>query len=120
MAGGDTFAAASQHSHLARPDVASLQELKATDSEFPVAGMEKAGYGAVWRGQKSWNGVGILARGGEPVVTRAALPGDSDGRTRNHNRHECTCLTVVGVCNARVANANPALIGGVNGTLPEK
>jgi len=60
----------------ARPDVACLQELKATDSEFPVAVIEKAGYGAVWRGQKSWNGVAILARGCEPVITRSALPGD--------------------------------------------
>ena len=59
-----------------RPDVACLQELKATDSEFPIAAIEKAGYGAVWRGQKSWNGVAILARGCEPVVTRTALPGD--------------------------------------------
>ena len=45
----------------ARPDVACLQELKATDSEFPITAIEKAGYGAVWRGQKSWNGVAILA-----------------------------------------------------------
>ena len=59
-----------------RPDVACLQELKATDSQFPVAAIEKAGYGAVWRGQKSWNGVAILARGCEPVVTRTSLPGD--------------------------------------------
>ena len=59
-----------------RPDVACLQELKATDSEFPVAAIEKAGYGAVWRGQKSWNGVAILARGCEPVVTHTSLPGD--------------------------------------------
>ena len=49
---------------------------EATDSEFPVAAIEKAGYGAVWRGQKSWNGVAILARGCEPVVTRTTLPGD--------------------------------------------
>ena len=46
-----------------QPDVACLQELKATNSEFPVVAIEKAGYGAVWRGQKSWNGVAILARG---------------------------------------------------------
>ena len=49
---------------------------KGDGSEFPVAAIEKAGYGAVWRGQKSWNGVAILARGCEPVVTRTALPGD--------------------------------------------
>ena len=60
----------------ARPDVACLQELKATDSEFPAAAIEKAGYGAVWRGQKSWNGVAILARNCEPVVTHTTLPGD--------------------------------------------
>ena len=60
----------------ARPDVACLQELKATDSEFPIAAIKKAGYDAVWRGEKSWNGVAILGRGGEPVVTRTGLPGD--------------------------------------------
>src|SRR6516225_3955133 len=66
-----------------RPDVACLQELKATDSEFPVAMIEKAGYGAVWRGQKSWNGVAILACDCEPVVTHATLPSDSaDSQSR--------------------------------------
>jgi exodeoxyribonuclease-3 len=60
----------------ARPDVVCLQELKVTDSEFPIAAIEKAGYGAVWRGQKSWNGVAILARDCEPVVTRTILPGE--------------------------------------------
>ena len=61
----------------AKPDVVALQELKAADAEFPKAALEKAGYGAVWRGQKSWNGVAILARGCEPILTRAELPGDS-------------------------------------------
>jgi exodeoxyribonuclease-3 len=60
----------------ARPDVVCLQELKAADAEFPKAAIEKAGYGAVWRGEKSWNGVAILARGREPIVTRTELPGD--------------------------------------------
>ena len=59
-----------------RPDVACLQELKAADAEFPVSSIEKAGYGAVWRGEKSWNGVAILARDRDPVLTHAALPGD--------------------------------------------
>jgi exodeoxyribonuclease-3 len=61
----------------AKPDVVCLQELKSTDGEFPKAALEKAGYGAVWHGQKSWNGVAILARGCEPVVTRTGLPGDA-------------------------------------------
>jgi exodeoxyribonuclease III len=60
-----------------QPDVACLQELKATDLEFPISAIEKVGYGAVWRGQKSWNGVAILARDCEPVVTHTTLPGDS-------------------------------------------
>ena len=60
----------------AKPDVVCLQELKAAQSDFPEAAIEKAGYRAAWRGQKSWNGVAILARGDEPIVTRTALPGD--------------------------------------------
>jgi exodeoxyribonuclease-3 len=64
----------------ARPDVACLQELKATDSEFPIAVIKKAGYGAIWRGQKSWNGVAILGWDCEPVVTRTRLPGDPEDR----------------------------------------
>jgi exodeoxyribonuclease III len=61
-----------------KPDVVALQELKAADREFPKTAIEKAGYGAVWRGQKTWNGVAILARGCEPIVTRRELPGDPD------------------------------------------
>src|SRR5256885_2761228 len=60
----------------ARPDVACLQELKSTDADFPIAALARAGYQAVWRGQKSWNGVAILARDTEPVLTRLELPGD--------------------------------------------
>src|SRR5215475_13613298 len=60
----------------AKPDVVCLQELKATDTEFPQTAIERAGYGGVWRGQKSWNGVAILARGCEPVVAHTKLPGD--------------------------------------------
>jgi len=59
-----------------QPDVVCLQELKAEDRAFPIATIEAAGYGAVWRGQRTWNGVAILARGATPVMTRRALPGD--------------------------------------------
>jgi exodeoxyribonuclease-3 len=62
----------------AKPDVVALQELKAVDRQFPLSDIEKAGYGAVWRGQSAWNGVAILARGAEPVLTRDTLPGDPD------------------------------------------
>ncbi|ULJ72192.1 exodeoxyribonuclease III [Rhizobium gallicum] len=67
----------------AKPDVVCLQELKATNGQFPRAAIEAAGYGAVWRGQAAWNGVAILARDGEPILTRAELPGDpSDAQSR--------------------------------------
>jgi exodeoxyribonuclease-3 len=59
-----------------KPDVVCLQELKAEDRAFPLAAIEAAGYGAVWKGQRTWNGVAILARGSTPVITRRALPGD--------------------------------------------
>jgi exodeoxyribonuclease III len=62
----------------ARPDIVCLQELKAAQEAFPAAALAKAGYGAAWQGQRSWNGVAILARGADPVVTRRALPGDPD------------------------------------------
>jgi exodeoxyribonuclease-3 len=61
-----------------KPDVACLQELKATDDKFPRAELEKAGYGAIWHGQKSWNGVAILTRDGQPHETRRGLPGDTE------------------------------------------
>jgi exodeoxyribonuclease-3 len=60
-----------------QPDIVCLQELKCTDAEFPAGALREAGYHAVWRGQRTWNGVAILSRGGEPVVTRTALPGDA-------------------------------------------
>jgi len=65
---------------LARPDVVCLQELKAEDHTFPAGPLHDAGYHAVWAGQRTWNGVAILARGKEPVLTRRALPGDPADR----------------------------------------
>ena len=62
----------------AKPDVVTLQELKSPDDDFPISAINKAGYGAVWRGQKTWNGVAILARNAEPVLIRTELPGDRD------------------------------------------
>ena len=67
----------------AAPDVVCLQELKATDRQFPATALADAGYGAVWRGESAWNGVAILARGSQPVLTRADLPGGpDDGQAR--------------------------------------
>ena len=61
-----------------RPDVVCLQELKVTEADFPAAALAGAGYAGVWRGQRSWNGVAILSRGGAPVLTRDRLPGEAD------------------------------------------
>lgn len=67
----------------AEPDIVCLQELKATDRQFPRSAIENEGYRAVWRGQSAWNGVAILARGTEPILTRNELPGDpSDTQSR--------------------------------------
>jgi exodeoxyribonuclease III len=68
---------------MASPDVVCLQELKAEDTPFPKMRWPEAGYRAVWKGQKSWNGVAILSRGSEPVLTRTAcraIPSDTQSR----------------------------------------
>ena len=64
----------------AEPDVVSLQELKAESGAFPVNAVRELGYEAVWEGERSWNGVAILARKCTPVVTRRTLPGAAEDR----------------------------------------
>jgi exodeoxyribonuclease-3 len=66
------------------PDVACLQELKTPDATFPHEALREAGYSAIWHGQKSFNGVAILARGTAPVERRRGLPGDPDD---SHSRY---------------------------------
>ena len=61
----------------AEPDVVSLQELKAEQGAFPVNALRTLGYEAVWQGERSWNGVAILARNHAPVLTCTSLPGNS-------------------------------------------
>lgn len=66
----------------ASPDVACLQELKCQDRDFPSGALLKAGYHSIFHGQKSWNGVAILARE-EIRETRRGLDGDaSDEHSR--------------------------------------
>ena len=62
------------------PDVACLQELKAEQGAFPAQALRAAGYEAVWHGERSWNGVAILARGHAPVLVRSSLPGNPEDR----------------------------------------
>jgi hypothetical protein len=56
--------------------VVCLQELKAPDAAFPINDIHAAGYGAIWHGQASWNGVAILAKGMDPLESRRGLPDD--------------------------------------------
>ena len=61
-----------------RPDIVCLQELKAPQEKFPQSAINDAGYHALWRGQKSWNGVAILSRGPAPIERTRMLPGDPE------------------------------------------
>jgi exodeoxyribonuclease-3 len=60
----------------AEPDVVCLQELKAEQAAFPAKALRSLGYEAIWQGERSWNGVAILARHQTPVLTRSSLPGN--------------------------------------------
>jgi exodeoxyribonuclease-3 len=62
------------------PDIVCLQELKCEQRAFPMDTLRAAGYRAVWESERSWNGVAILARDHDPVLTRASLPGDPEDR----------------------------------------
>jgi len=67
----------------ARPDVVCLQELRLYHEEFPVRDLERAGYGAMWQGQRPrYNGVAILARDSDPVEVRRELPGAPGAEAR--------------------------------------
>ncbi len=88
-----------------QPDIACLQELKAPDEKFPLAALEEAGYGAIWHGQKSWNGVAILARGQVPSETRRGLPGDPDDA---HSRYIEASVNGLRVGCLYLPNGNPA------------
>ena len=89
----------------AEPDVVCLQELKAPQEKFPEQALNAAGYGAIWHGQKSWNGVAILARGAEPIETARGLPGDSDD---THSRYIEAAVNGVLIGCMYVPNGNPA------------
>ena len=88
-----------------KPAVVCLQELKAPQENFPELAIRQAGYGVVWHGQKSWNGVAMLARDADPVEIRRALPGDAEDV---HSRYlECRVFGLVVGC-LYLPNGNPA------------
>jgi exodeoxyribonuclease III len=87
------------------PDIVCLQELKAPQERFPENEIRKAGYRAVWHGQKSWNGVAILARAGMPIEVRRGLPGDPDDLQSRYLEANIGGLTVACLY---LPNGNPA------------
>lgn len=89
----------------AKPNVVCLQELKAPQEKFPEAAIREAGYGAIWHGQKSWNGVAILAHGLDPLESRRGLPGDPDD---THSRYIEALIDDVLVGCLYLPNGNPA------------
>ncbi|MCY7339924.1 MAG: exodeoxyribonuclease III [Sphingomonas bacterium] len=92
--------------YLAReqPAIACLQELKCADESLPIADIEAAGYGAVWHGQKGFNGVAILARGDAPALRQVGLPGDPDDSHSRYIEAEAHGLVVASIY---LPNGNP-------------
>ncbi len=88
-----------------RPDVACLQELKCMDDAFPAEALGEAGYGAIWHGQKAWNGVAILARGTDPIEVQRGLPGDE---ADTQSRYLEAAVDGVLVACLYLPNGNPA------------
>lgn len=87
------------------PDIVCLQELKAPQDKFPESEIRDAGFGVIWHGQKSYNGVAILAKGADPQEIRRALPGDPEDV---HSRYiEATVKGLVIGC-LYLPNGNPA------------
>ena len=86
------------------PDIVCLQEIKCTEAHFPRDAVRAMGYEALVLGQKSWNGVAILAKGIEPVEIRRALPGDPGDMQARYLEAAVGGL-VIGCC--YMPNGNP-------------
>ena len=86
------------------PDIVGLQELKCTDEAFPLEAVQAVGYSPIWYGQKSWNGVAILSRVGDPVETRRGLPADPDP---NQSRYLEAAVCGILIGNMYAPNGNP-------------
>jgi exodeoxyribonuclease-3 len=89
----------------AKPDVVCLQELKAPQEKFPDEAIRNAGYYAIWNGQKSWNGVAILALNTKPEEIRRELPGEPED---SHSRYIEGRVEGITICNLYLPNGNPA------------
>ena len=88
-----------------QPDVACLQELKAPHEKFPETAIQEAGYSAIWHGQKSWNGVAILSRGGTIEEIKRVLPGDEED---SQSRYIEAAVNGIRIACLYLPNGNPA------------
>jgi exodeoxyribonuclease III len=89
-----------------QPDIACLQELKAPNEKFPEQALIDAGYNAVWHGQKSWNGVAILAKQNLKITdVHRELVGDS---TDEHSRYIQAKVNGIVIACVYLPNGNPA------------
>lgn len=90
----------------AKPAIVCLQELKAPADKFPLKAINDAGYNAIWHGQKSWNGVAILAtRNIEIKEMRRVLPGDEED---SHSRYIEAIIDNMVIACLYLPNGNPA------------
>ncbi len=87
----------------AKPDIVCLQELKSAEN-FPESEVAAAGYGALWHGQKSWNGVAILARGDQPVERQRGLAGEPEDE---HSRYLEAQVGDLVIASIYLPNGNP-------------
>ena len=87
-----------------QPDIVCLQELKSSDDTLPIGDVEAAGYGAVWHGQKGFNGVAILARGTTPVERQKGLGGEPED---DHSRYIEAEVNGLIVASIYLPNGNP-------------
>ncbi|MEO7277341.1 MAG: exodeoxyribonuclease III [Sphingomicrobium sp.] len=87
-----------------QPDVVCLQELKCADESLPIGDIEAAGYGALWHGQKGFNGVAVLAKGDAPELRQIGLAGDPDD---SHSRYIEAEVGGVIVASIYLPNGNP-------------
>src|ERR1700682_3654281 len=87
----------------AQPGVVCLQELKVEQRAFPAGAIHDLGYRGVWLGERSWNGVALLARECDPVLTRSSLPGNPEDR---HARYIEAAVNGVSITSNYLPNGN--------------
>ena len=87
-----------------QPDIICLQELKSSDETFPEADIRDAGYGAVWHGQKGFNGVAVLAKGADPIERQRGLDGEPEDEHSRYLECDVDGLTVASIYSP---NGNP-------------